>query len=141
MRTKKHLAPKKLEKEIQREIMEFLRYLGIECWVNKTTGFYDTKKKFFRKNNDPYAINGVPDILGWIDTKFLAIEVKSKNGKLSEDQKRFIDKVQATGHHIAFVARSIEDVALELAKHFPQPENDKFRKFMGEYVQSRRTDH
>lgn len=140
MRVKKQKAPKMLEKEIEGQIFEFLKWLGVLCWKNVTGGYFDTKRRIFRKQASPYAMNGTSDILGIIDQKFLAIEVKSKSGKPTEEQKRFINDVNVAGG-IAFVARSIEEVALELAKHFPQAEHEKFRKFMDEYTQSRRTDH
>lgn len=130
----------KLEKEIELEILEFLRWLGIKCWKNVSGGYFDAKRKMFRKQVNPYAINGVSDILGIVLGKFLAIEVKSKKGRATDDQKRFLLEMSTCGA-IAFIARSVEDVALELAKHFPEPQHENLRRFCKEYVKSRRTDH
>ena len=57
-----------------------------------------------------YAFVGCSDILGQLKNgQFLAIEVKSEVGKLTEKQREFINKVNTNGG-VAFVARSIEDV-------------------------------
>lgn len=45
--------------------------------------------------------------------RILAIEVKSKYGKVSDDQQTFLDTVRTAGG-LAFIARSVEDVEQEL---------------------------
>ena len=53
--------------------------------------------------------NGSSDLVGFDSKgKFIAIEVKTKTGKLSEDQSRFIDVVNSVGG-IAYVARSTDE--------------------------------
>lgn len=54
-------------------------------------------------------MKGVADILGIYQGKPLAIEVKSKKGRLSEFQKTFLIRFHAQGG-IAIVARSVDDV-------------------------------
>ncbi len=55
---------------------------------------------------------GGSDLIGYSrDGRFLAIETKSKRGRLSDEQKNFIQQVSAAGG-IAFMSRSVED-ALE----------------------------
>ena len=56
---------------------------------------------------------GVPDIVGIFKGRFLGIEVKTERGKLSDHQKHFIDRINASGG-IAFVARSYQDVVEKL---------------------------
>jgi Holliday junction resolvase len=56
---------------------------------------------------------GVSDIIGIYRGKFLAIEVKTERGKLTDAQRAFLDRVNREGG-IAFVARSVEDVIREL---------------------------
>ena len=51
---------------------------------------------------------GSSDLIGYYREKFLAIEVKSKTGRVSFDQQNFINQVNASGG-IAFVARSVEE--------------------------------
>lgn len=68
-----------------------------------------------RINRSRFLRNGISDILGVWDGRLLAIEVKAPGGKLSSEQIKFIDDVNAAGG-IAFVAYSIEDVVKNLLK-------------------------
>ncbi len=53
---------------------------------------------------------GVSDLIGIAPGgKFLAIEVKTEKGRLTEHQERFLEAVRRSGG-IALVARSVEDV-------------------------------
>lgn len=122
---------KKLEKEIQNEILEFLKIIGVYCWPNQSVGIFDPVKKIYRKSKSRHHLNGVSDILGIINGRFLAIEVKSATGQLSGEQRIFLARVNENGG-IAFVARSVEQAAESLLKHFPS--NDRLRKFTKEYV-------
>jgi penicillin-binding protein-related factor A (putative recombinase) len=81
---------------------------GIFAWKNQSTGIFDPSKKTFRKRSR-FQINGVSDILCCYRGHFVAIEVKSEKGRLSESQIEFISKINAHGG-FAFVARSVEDV-------------------------------
>lgn len=111
---------------IENQILTFLANKKIFAWKNQSTGTFDPRKGVFRKSRNTHHINGVSDILGIIDGKFLAIEVKkpyvSKKTmqfkyrtqeeleKLaSEDQVKFINKVKSQGG-IAFYADSIDIV-------------------------------
>lgn len=99
--------PKVKESDLQKAILQYLLYRGVYCWANKTQGTYDPIRKHFRTF---HGLKGVSDILGVLPTgRFLAIEVKTPIGKLTDDQERFIDRINDTGG-FAFVARSIQDV-------------------------------
>jgi len=52
---------------------------------------------------------GIADILGIWEGRPLAIEVKTKKGRVTDHQRKFLDCVRRNGG-IAFVARSIDDV-------------------------------
>jgi len=130
------------EGSLEKAILQYLRAIGVFCWKNDSvgiavptkvrtvldpkTGRYKKKQSFRKKNR--YHINGVSDILGVLPNgRFLAIEVKKpdehKDGKLvrayaSTDQKIFIENVNNLGG-LAFIARSIDDVLIELEKYFP----------------------
>lgn len=55
---------------------------------------------------------GSADLIGWTaDGRFLSIEVKSKTGRVTEEQKTFLAMVRASGG-VAIIARSVEE-ALE----------------------------
>jgi|ERR1700679_1580786 len=82
------------EKQIESDILKWLN-MQSECLAFKvnTVGIYDTKKKIFRKNKNPYVIKGTSDIIGLWKGIFFALEVKTKKGKLTEDQRNFLLKV------------------------------------------------
>ncbi len=55
------------------------------------------------------AAPGVSDIIGWTEGgRFVAIEVKAPRGRLTDEQKAFIDLVRRSGG-VAGVARSVEE--------------------------------
>ncbi len=56
---------------------------------------------------------GGSDLIGWYKGRFLAIEVKTPVGKVTIEQQRFIDAVNADGG-IAFVARSENEALRKL---------------------------
>ena len=118
------------EKVIENQILTYLANKKIMAWKNQSTGIFDPRKGVYRKSRNVHHINGVSDILGIIDGKFLAIEVKkpyvSKKTmqfkyrtqeeleKLaSEDQIKFVNKVKSLGG-IAFYADSIDTVEDQL---------------------------
>ena len=102
-----------------------LRYLRLDCrvaWVQRfNTGAHVTaetppsgkpKRRFIR-----YAFPGCADLLGQLrDGRFLAVEVKTRTGRVSPAQQAFLATVARHGG-VALLARSIEDVrrALDLA--------------------------
>lgn len=51
---------------------------------------------------------GSADLIGWVDGRFAAIEVKSARGIITDAQNRFIATVRDAGG-VAGVARSVED--------------------------------
>lgn len=97
------------ESVIQTAILQYLRLKGHFAWANKTMGTYDPKIGRFRANT---TMLGVPDIIGFHKDKngqVFFIEVKTKQGKLSEHQARFLE---TAGEYrvTSFVARSVDDV-------------------------------
>lgn len=97
------------ESEIQKLIIAWLKTNGIMCWRNNTTGVYDAKAKAFRQLTGVGAMTGISDILGILPGgRFLAIEVKCKTGKVSAEQLKFIEQINASGG-LAGVARSLDD--------------------------------
>lgn len=102
------------EKQIENQILFWLRAQGIYSWKNQSVGIFDAKKQVFRKSKNPWHINGVADILGVIEGRFLSIEVKSKKGVHSDSQKTFAENVGKNGG-IYILARSVEDVQSALS--------------------------
>lgn len=105
------------ENLIKRQICIYLRKKkDLFFWVNDSVGIFDPVRKVYRRNNDPFRIKGVSDILGILRTGvFLAIEVKSEKGKASLEQLNFINKINRAGG-LAFIARSVEDVKKHLTE-------------------------
>lgn len=82
-----------------------------------SVGIYDSIRKTFRKRHSIHHIKGVSDILGVVRGRFIAIEVKSKVGRLSPEQKLYLDRVNSFGGY-AIMARSVEDVKAFLESTF-----------------------
>jgi hypothetical protein len=66
------------------------------------------------------AIIGTPDILGCIGPFFVAIEVKTNEGKLSELQKLKIGKIQKAGSLALVITPNTMEFDLESLFHLSQ---------------------
>jgi Holliday junction resolvase len=92
------------EKDLQREILSFLRKRGIFAW-RQNAGAAVGDGRFVR-----FSIPGISDIIGILpDGRFLAVEVKLAGRKLSKNQEIFLSAIRANGG-VAIVARSLIDV-------------------------------
>jgi len=60
------------------DILEWLQFHRVLSWKNTSTGFFNTKKGYFQRNKSNFVRNGVSDILGCLEWRLLAIEVKTK---------------------------------------------------------------
>lgn len=120
------------ERIIEKQILEFLRIIGIYCWKNQSQGTWDAKIGAYRKAS-AYSIKGASDILGIIQGRFLAIEVKSPGGVVTPEQRIFIARINAEGG-ISFISRSVEQTAENLLKFFP--DNQNLKRFCHDYVKS-----
>lgn len=92
------------EREIEKSILAFLKSKNILCFKHdpQSAGRYKTSRG-----------KGVADIILILPNgQFGAIEVKKEGGRLSDEQYKFIDKVNQLGG-VAFVAKSILDVVRE----------------------------
>ncbi len=88
------------ESEIKASIKKYLSLRGIFTW-NQWQG--------------QFSVKGVPDLVGIIpgSGKLLGIEVKVPGGKPRPEQEEFIKRINESGG-VAFVASSVEEVALKL---------------------------
>lgn len=105
---KNHAPAEESEKGIEDAIRAYLRALGafeMKVW---TGGIALHDGRVARNNN-----KGAADILACYRGRFLAIEVKSKTGRVSPEQVAFLSEVKRAGG-IALVARSVEDVRAAL---------------------------
>lgn len=102
------------EAQIELQCLDYLvRVKKLMAWKQPTTGFYDTKRKRFRKQMNPYARNGVPDILCVIEGRLIGFEVKKKGSYQTESQKLFESDLRASGG-LYYVVRSLEELQLAL---------------------------
>ncbi len=109
-----------LEKEIQRAILHYITVRGIFAWrqnqgalhMPEEEGHYGpTRHRWGRKERViRFAhVDGISDIIGVYRGRFLAIEVKRKGNKPTDDQRAFLERVDKEGG-IAIVAYSVDDV-------------------------------
>lgn len=90
---------KATEKAITLQIRTMLKMFGI--W-------------HYKQHQGLGSTPGIPDIIGiWEGGRYLGIEVKTANGKVSPAQQQMIDKINANGG-IAFCARSVDEVIEKL---------------------------
>ena len=91
-----------LERDIVIAIKIYLASLGSD-------GF------FWKEHGGPYGTSGIPDIICCYKGRFLGLEVKLPSGKLSQLQKRALDKIDAAGG-IARRVESVDDVKAVIAQ-------------------------
>jgi hypothetical protein len=90
------------EKDLTNQIRSFLKVYGVFHW---------------KQHQGLGSTPGVPDIIGIYKGRFLGIEIKGERGKVSLVQQQFIDLINQHGG-IAFVARSVDDVARHLGINY-----------------------
>jgi len=91
-----------------------LRYLEIQDiyhWRNNTGAVRIRPERFMR-----FGKVGSSDILGCLPGgRFLAVEVKAPNGRLSQEQQEFLDKIRGLGG-IALVVRGWRELDIALRR-------------------------
>lgn len=98
------------EQQIKNAILDYLALLkGCVYWVTDSVGIWDPVKKIYRKRNSKHHRPGVSDIIACYRGSLVAIEVKSRRGRLTDEQRLFLNQVAAAGG-ISIVARSVDDV-------------------------------
>jgi hypothetical protein len=99
------------ESEIQAAIVRYLAVDRRVAWVERfNVGAVEStdargKRRFVR-----FAFKGCSDLLGQLASgHFLAIECKTRIGRLTPEQRAFLDRVTSAGG-LGIVARSVDDV-------------------------------
>lgn len=85
-----------LERDLIAGIRRYLSSLGSDAF-------------YFKEHGGAYGSSGVPDIVCCYQGRFLGLEAKLPGGRLTELQKRAIDKINRAGG-IARRVESVEDV-------------------------------
>jgi hypothetical protein len=77
------------------------------------------RKQSLKQGADQKALGvkrGLPDVMIWAPSYFMAVELKSAKGRPSPDQYAFQAKMAALGHGYAFV-RSVEQLGEQLVQN------------------------
>ena len=94
------------ERNLMVQIQMALSKEGCRLFRNNIGVLRDRKGQYVR-----YGLcnPGGSDLIGWApDARFMAVEVKTKTGRITPEQESFITAVRNVGG-IAFVARSVEE--------------------------------
>lgn len=100
------------ETNLQAEILIVLSSAGCKAWRNNVGQAKTDDGRFIR-----YGVggNGGSDIIGMTpDGTFLALEIKTPKGKVSPEQQRFIDMVNASGGRAGIASSPEEAVRIAL---------------------------
>ena len=104
-----------LERDIQKAILDYLKYRGFIAIKHRNVGIY--KKSTDRYIPLPADELGISDIIACAPSgRFVAIEVKRIGGKPSDAQVAFIKSVQQQGG-LATIAYSIDDAIAFCTAH------------------------
>lgn len=96
------------ESDIQKQILDYLRYKGYLAFKHHSTGFTVRGGKVMAFK---YGMKGIADIVGCTKNGiFFAIEVKKPKKKASPDQIKFLEKVNDS-NAISILAHCLEDVS------------------------------
>jgi hypothetical protein len=98
------------EGAVVKACLEFLELRGIYAY-RQNTGAAEYQDKAGKKRFVRYGKKGVSDIIGVLPPggRFIAVECKAPNGRLSEHQIEFLNDIERMGG-LAVVARSVEDI-------------------------------
>ena len=102
------------ETKLQKEILDYLHFRNIFAWRNNS-GALKIGKRII--NLSPA---GSPDIIGIMsDGKFLGIEVKMPYATLTDQQRKFMKRLN-DNHAFVFTVHSIHDVERNLKQYREQ---------------------
>lgn len=96
-----------LERDLITKIKKYLSSLGSDIF-------------FFKEHGGPYGASGVPDIIACYKGRFLGLEAKLPQGRLTELQKRAIDKINGAGG-IAWRVENLPDVMAVIDRADKEP--------------------
>ena len=100
-----------------KSIITYLNLNGFVVWRNNNGSVYSKKRGCFLKN--PNHKLGIGDIIGFrkSDGKYIEVEVKTGNDKLSQDQINHINELKA-GNCISIVAKTFYDAKKQIDEYF-----------------------
>ena len=93
------------EGRIKADCLRYLERRGIFSWNNPSGVIRISNDRWIH-----FGKKGSSDIIGILpDGKFLAVETKSVRGRLTPEQKEFLEKVRGLGG-VAILARSLREL-------------------------------
>lgn len=93
------------ENPVVKAALKILPLYGVEVWRNQSTRV--PGRKFNGRK-------GVSDVVGFTrSARFVAVELKKIDGKLSEEQKDFL-KLVKDAHGVAIAANSVDDLMRQI---------------------------
>lgn len=96
------------EKQIENQVLAELKSKGIFAFKVKSMGTFDQATNRFRAPS-PWYRKGCPDVLCCIAGKFIGLEIKTKKGRLSVNQKLFHEDCRRAGG-LVFVVRDVDEL-------------------------------
>lgn len=98
--------PERKETDIQKAICDYLKAHGYFFWRE------GNQRRVIngRHLTSAFEINGKPDIFVFDGAMTIALEVKTKKGKLSESQKEFKRRWEIAPIRVYEIVRSVDDV-------------------------------
>jgi hypothetical protein len=85
-----------IENDLKRAVIQYLTYKGCFAWSNNTGAYsaeYQGKTRRIR-----FGFPGSSDVLGITpDGRLIAVEAKTEQGKLRDNQRDFLQQVAARG--------------------------------------------
>jgi hypothetical protein len=102
------------ENRVKAEVLKYLKLRQIKAWSNPSGAVRIRPNKFMS-----FGLKGSADILGCLpDGRFLAVEVKAAHGRLSPEQRQFLEDIKALGGLAVMVRGWKElDQALRVAEY------------------------
>lgn len=106
------MAKVTLESKIQGEICKYLEKKNYFFWRSNNAPVFDKKLNSgygAYRTQGRYSHVGLADICLLHEGNFIALEVKSKKGRASADQKLFETRCKSNGGEY-YIVRSVEDI-------------------------------
>jgi|HubBroStandDraft_4_1064222.scaffolds.fasta_scaffold00070_33 hypothetical protein len=111
------MKTKSPEAALLRQVLEYLKAVGVFAWRNNVAGI-KRRDKSGREFYAKAAMKGASDVFGVLPAhmerhvfypfgRFMALELKSPTGKVTPDQQLFLDSVGHAGG-LALVVRSLD---------------------------------
>jgi hypothetical protein len=106
---------------LKNQILDYLKYKNIFCWLTNVQGTYNRFTNTYYKN--PRLLSGVADIIGVLPNgRFFAIECKVGKNKQTPSQIEFQKNIEAN-QGVYMVATQLEGVETYLKSSLSFPMN------------------